>query len=280
MPGRLQGRVALITGGSRGIGAACAVALAREGCAIAVAGKTMDPDPRLPGTLLETVGRVEEVGGRAIAISCDVRFEDQVQAMVQRTVTELGRVDFMINNAGAIFWSPVADWPAKKFDLVMGVNVRASYLCARAVIPHMRKQGFGHVLMMSPPEHPESAPGKGPYLVSKLGMTMLARAVDAEEAGNGICASALWPVAAIRTAATENLGMGDASQWRTPEIVADATVLLLCKDPKTTRFRAWLDEEVLREAGINDLSSYRCDPNVEPPPLSLALVSGEAGAKF
>jgi citronellol/citronellal dehydrogenase len=280
MPRRFEGRVALITGGSRGIGAACAVALAKEGCAVAVAGKTVDPDPRLPGTLSETVAQVEAVGGRALAIACDVRFEDQVQAMVARTVETFGRLDFMINNAGAIFWSPVADWSAKKFDLVMGVNVRAAFLCARAAIPYMRAQRFGHVLMMSPPEHPESAPGKGPYLVSKLGMTMLARAVDAEEQGNGICASALWPVAAIRTAATENLGMGDLSQWRTPEIVADATVELLAKDPKTTRFRAWLDEEVLREARVHDLSRYRCDPNVEPPPLSIAMVSGGSGVKF
>jgi citronellol/citronellal dehydrogenase len=152
------------------------------------------------------------------------------------------------------------------------VNVRASFLCSRAVIPIMKKQGFGHIVMMSPPEHPEAAVGKGPYLVSKLGMTMLGRAIDGENVDHGLCASALWPVAAIRTAATENLSMGDLSQWRTPAILADATAELLAKDPKTTRFRAWLDEEILAESGITDLTPYRCDPDVEPPPLSIALV--------
>lgn len=274
--GRFDGRTAIITGGSRGIGAACAVALAREGCDIVVAGKTNAPDPRLPGTLQDTVAAVEAVGGRAIAVQVDVRFEDQVENMVARTVERFGRVDFMINNAGAIFWSGVADWPTKKFDLVFGVNVRASFLCARATLPIMRRQGFGHVLMMSPPEYPEAAPGKAPYLVSKLGMTMLARAIDVEEKSHGIAASALWPVAAIRTAATENLGMGDASAWRTPEILADATVELLARDPRELRFRAWLDEEVLREAGWTDFNRYRCVADIEPPPMSIDLVRGTA----
>ena len=269
---RFQDRVALITGASRGIGAAIAIALAREGCRIVVAGKTMDPHPKLRGTLRDTVRMVEEVGGEALAVQCDVRFEDQVQAMVDAAVERFGRIDFLLNNAGAIFWSALEDWPLKKFDLVMGVNVRASFLCSKAVIPVMRKQGFGHIVMMSPPEHPEAAVGKGPYLVSKLGMTMLGRAIDGENEDEGLCASALWPVAAIRTAATENLSMGDLSQWRTPAILADATVELLARDPKTSRFRAWLDEEILAEAGITDLTPYRCDPDVEPPPLSIALV--------
>ena len=269
---RFEGRVALITGASRGIGAAIAVTLAKEGCRIVAVGKTMEPHHKLKGTLRDTVAMVEAVGGEALAIQCDVRFEDQVNAMVEQTVERFGRIDYLLNNAGAIFWAALEDWPLKKFDLVMGVNVRASFLCSKAVIPVMKKQGFGHIVMMSPPEHPEAAVGKGPYLVSKLGMTMLGRAIDGENADSGLCASALWPVAAIRTAATENLSMGDLSQWRTPAILADATAELLAKDPKTTRFRAWLDEEVLAESGITDLSPYRCDPNVEPPPLSIALV--------
>lgn len=269
---RFADRVALITGASRGIGAAIAVTLAKEGCRIVAAGKTMEPHPKLKGTLLDTVKMVEEVGGECLAVQCDVRFEDQVQAMVDAAMERFGRIDFLLNNAGAIFWAPVEHWPLKKFDLVMGVNVRASFLCSKAVIPIMREQGFGHVVMMSPPEHPEAAVGKGPYLVSKLGMTMLGRAIDGENQDDGICASALWPVAAIRTAATENLSMGDLSQWRTPQILADATAALLAKDPKTTRFHAWLDEEILADAGITDLTPYRCDPQVEPPPLSIQLV--------
>jgi len=270
---RFEGRVALITGASRGIGAAIAVALAKEGCKIAAAAKTIEPHPKLAGTLHDTVRMVEEVGGEAIAIQCDVRDETKVQAMVDATVERFGRIDFLLNNAGAIFWAPVEHWPTKKFDLVMDVNVRAAFLCSRAVLPIMRKQGFGHIVMMSPPEFPAAAPNKGPYLVSKLGMTMVGRAVDAENADAGVCASALWPVAAIRTAATENLSMGDLSQWRTPAILADATLELLAKDPKTTRFHAWLDEEILAQAGITDLAPYRCVADVEPPPLSIALVA-------
>ena len=269
---RFKDRVAIITGASRGIGAALAVALAKEGCRIVAAAKTVDPHPRLPGTLGETVAAVEAAGSEAIAFQVDVRFEEQVDAMVAAAVARFGRVDFLINNAGAIFWSPVEDWTAKKFDLVMGVNVRGSFLCSKAVLPVMKAQGFGHILMMSPPEHPEAAPGKAPYLVSKLGMTMLARAIDAENADDGICASALWPVAAIKTAATVNLGMGDDSQWRTVDILADATLELLSKDPRTTRFKAWLDEEVLAAAGVTDFVKYRCDPDSEPPPLSIQLM--------
>lgn len=269
---RFEGRVAVITGASRGIGAAIAVTLAKEGCRIVAAGKTMEPHPKLEGTLLDTVRMVEEVGGEAIAVQCDVRFEEQVQNLVDQAMQRFGRIDYMLNNAGAIFWSAVEDWPLKKFDLVMGVNVRAAFLCSKAVLPIMKEQGYGHIVMMSPPEHPEAAPGKGPYLVSKLGMTMLGRAIDGENASFGVCSSALWPVAAIRTAATENLSMGDLSQWRTPQILADATAHLLAMDPKTTRFRSWLDEEVLKEVGVTDFTPYRCVADVEPPPLSIQLV--------
>lgn len=270
---RFEGRVALVTGASRGIGAAIAVALAKEGCRIVAAAKTIDPHPKLEGTLHDTVRMVEEVGGEAIAVQCDVREETQVQAMVDAAVERFGRIDYLLNNAGAIFWSPVEHWPVRKYDLVMSVNVRAAFLCSRAVIPIMREQGFGHIVMMSPPEFPEAAPNKGPYLVSKLGMTMVGRAIDDENRDAGMCASALWPVCAIRTAATENLGMGDLSQWRTPAILSDATLELLAKDPKTTRFKAWLDEEILAEAGVTDLTKYRCVPDVEPPPLSITLVA-------
>lgn len=269
---RFRDRVAIITGASRGVGAACAVALAREGCNIVAAAKTIDPHPKLPGTLKDTVAMVEEAGARAIAHQVDVRFEDQVEAMVDEAMRVFGRVDYLVNNAGAIFWAPIDQWPVKKFDLVMSVNVRAAFLCSRAVLPIMKEQGFGHIVMMSPPENPKAAPGKAPYLTSKLGMTMVARAIDAENADSGICASALWPITGIRTAATVNLAMGDDSEWRKPEILADATVELLARDPATTRFRAWLDEEVLAEAGITDLDPYSCVPGSDPTPMSIQLV--------
>jgi len=269
---RLKDRVAIITGASRGVGAACAVALAKEGCNIVCAAKTIEPHPKLPGTLRDTVAAVEAAGARAIAVQVDVRFEEQVEAMVDEAVRVFGRVDFLVNNAGAIFWGAIGDWPVKKFDLVMGVNVRAAFLCSRAVLPVMQKQGFGHILMMSPPINPAAAVGKAPYLTSKIGMTLVAMGLDAEYSSEGICASALWPITGIRTAATMNLSMGGDEEWRRPEILADSTVELLCKDPKETRFRAWLDEDVLADAGITDLDRYSCVPGSTPTPMSIQLV--------
>ena len=269
---RLKDRVAIITGASRGVGAACAVALAREGCNIVCAAKTIDPHPKLPGTLKDTVAAVEAAGARAIAVKVDVRFEDQVEAMVDQAVAAFGRVDFLINNAGAIFWGAIGDWPTKKFDLVMGVNVRAAFLCSRAVLPVMQKQGFGHILMMSPPVNAAAAVGKAPYLTSKIGMTLVAMALDAEYSEQGIAASALWPITGIRTAATVNLAMGGDDEWRKPEILADATVELLARDPKESRFAAWLDEDILAEAGITDLDRYSCVPGSTPTPMTIQLV--------
>jgi citronellol/citronellal dehydrogenase len=268
----LKDRVVIVTGASRGVGAAVAAACARDGARLVLAAKTVDPDPRLPGTLNDTARMVEEAGSEALVVPFDARDAAQCDMVVERAVARFGRVDVLINNAGAIFWAPVADWPQKKFDLVFGVNVRASFALARACIPHMRKGGYGHVLMMSPPIVPAASVGKAPYLVSKIGMTMLAQAIDGEEKRNGIAGHALWPVTAIKTAATVNLGMGDDATWRTPEILADATLALLRRDPRQTEFRAWLDEDVLREEGVTDFAKYRCVADVEPPPMSIELV--------
>lgn len=268
----LKDKVVLVTGASRGVGAACAIALAREGCKLVLAAKTIDPDPRLPGTLLDTARAVEAAGGEAHVVAFDARDSQACANLVDATIERFGGIDILINNAGAIFWSPVADWSVKRFDLVFGVNMRAAFAMSRAAIPHMRKRGGGHILMMSPPIVTDALPGKAPYLVSKWGMTALAMAIDAEESDTGISASALWPVTGIRTAATENLGMGEAGEWRKPEILADATVALLRRDPHRLPFRAWLDEEVLAEEGITDLTHYRCDPDKEPTPMSIELV--------
>lgn len=267
--GWLRDKVVLITGGSRGIGEACALACARAGAHVALAGKTVDPHPRLEGTLGQVADGVRALGREALVVPTDVRFEEQVQRMVDTTVGHFGRVDALINNAGAIYWAQLADWPVSKYDLVNGVNVRATFLCSRAVIPHLRERG-GHILMMSPPINPKGAIGKAPYFISKIGMTLIAQAIDAEEPNIHACA--LWPVTAIKTAATMNFGMGEEKDWRKPEILSDATRMLLDRDPAEMSFRAWLDEEVLAENGVTDLAQYRCLPDSEPPPMSIALV--------
>ncbi len=266
---RLKDRVVLITGASRGIGAACAAACAREGAHVALAAKSVEPHPTLPGTLGEVADEVRALGRDALVIPCDVREEAQIAAMVQRTVDHFGRLDALINNAGAIFLANVADFPAKRFDLVIGVNVRAAYLASHHALPHLRERG-GHVLMMSPPVTPRGAPHKGPYLVSKVGMTLIAQAIDAEEPN--VAAHALWPVTGIKTAAVSAFGPVPDEQLRSVDILADATVALLSRDPQTSTFRAWLDEEVLADEGVTDLSRYRCVPDSEPDPHSILLV--------
>lgn len=272
MAKRLSGKVFVITGASRGVGEACAVAIAREGGRLVLAAKTVDPDPRLPGTLHDTARAVEAAGSDALVVQFDARDAEACAGVVEAGAKHFGRIDGVINNAGAIFWAPVSDWSQKKFDLVFGVNVRASFALSRAAIPHMRKAGGGHIVMMSPPINTAACVGKSPYLISKIGMTMLAMAIDAEEKEHGIAAHALWPVTAIRTAATVNLGMGDDQEWRKTEILSDATIALLTRDPRQSQFRAWLDEEVLAEAGVSDFKPYRCDPEHEPSAMSIELV--------
>ena len=266
---RLQDQVVLITGGSRGVGAAVARAVAKEGGHVALAGKTLDPHPKLPGTLNTVAEEIRAMGQKALVIQTDVRDPDQVQAMVDKTVEHFGRLDALINNAGAIFWGSTTDFPIKRFDLVMNVNVRGAFLASQAAIPAMRENG-GHIVMMSPPINPKAVVGKAPYMVSKLGMTMVGMAIDEEE--RNIAAHALWPVTAIRTAATVNLGMGVDDEWRTPEILADATIELIAKNPQECTFKAWLDEDVLAEAGITDFDPYACVPGSSPSPLSIMMV--------
>ena len=266
---RLKDQVVLITGGSRGVGAAVALAAAREGAHVALAGKTIDPHPKLPGTLGEVADQVRALGRKALVIQADIRFPEQVTAMVDKTVEHFGKIDALINNAGAIFWGTTTEFPIKRYDLVMDVNVRGAFLASQAAIPHMRTNG-GHIVMMSPPINPKAAVGKAPYIVSKFGMTMVGMAIDAEEPS--IAAHALWPVTGIRTAATVNLGMGSDDEWRTPEILADATIALLVKSPDASTFHAWLDEEILAEAGVTDFDQYACVPGSKPEPMSISLV--------
>ena len=268
---RLEDQVILITGASRGVGAACAEACSREGAHLALAAKTVEAHPTLPGTLGETAEVVRAHGREALVLPCDVRFEDQVNAMVEATVAHFGRLDALINNAGAIFLSTLAEFPAKRFDLVMGINVRAAFLASKAAIPHLRASGGGHVLMMSPPVNPAAGVSKAPYLVSKIGMTVLAQAIDAEE--STITGSALWPVAGIKTAAVSHFGMAQDRDLRSVDILSRATVALLARDPANCSFRAWLDEDVLRELeGVEDFTAYRCDPDHEPDPHSIWLM--------
>lgn len=274
----LEGKVALITGASRGIGAAVALRLAQAGCRVAVAAKTVDPNPDLPGTIGEVAEAIEAMGGQALAVRMDVRDADMVRAGVEATVARFGRLDIAIHNAGALWWKPIADTPVERYDLVHGVNARAAYALAHAALPHLKAAGGGHFLTMSPPISTDVIGGKTAYMLSKFGMTMVALGLAAEHARDGIAGNALWPETAIESAATRHFKFGTPAQWYKADLVADATYEVVRRDPRQRTGQALWVMEVLREAGVTDFVPYRCVEGSEPPPIN-AMRMPRAGGR-
>ncbi len=256
----LRGRVAVVTGASRGIGKALAIRLAQAGAAVAVAAKSEHSTERLPGSIHETADAIRASGGRALAIPTDVRDEEAIRNLIERTVAEFGRLDILVNNAGAIWTQTILQTPPKRFDLMMGVNARAAYIACYYALPHMVKQQWGHVLNMCPPLNERPAPGKVAYMMSKLGMARVAMGVAAEHEGDNIAGNTLWPRSIIETQASIGWKMADRSQWRTPEIVCDASLAIFAQEPRTCTGRQWIDEEALTAlAGIRDFDHYWCE---------------------
>ncbi len=255
----LRGKTVFITGASRGIGRAIALMAARDGARVAIAARTSEPHPRLPGTIHTTAREVEEAGGEALPIEMDVRFEDQVDAAVARTVERFGGIDALVNNAGAIRLTGTADTPIRRFDLMMDVNVRATFLCTQRCLPHLRRSSNPHVLVMAPPVDLASrwlAPHLA-YTISKYGMSLCVIGWAEELGGDGIAVNALWPATTIATAALNELeGLVEPEECRHPEIVADAAHWMLTRDSRSMTGRFLLDEEALAEAGITDLGAY------------------------
>jgi len=266
---RLEGKVAIVTGGSRGIGRCVALALAREGCSVAVAAKSTEERPNLPGTIFTVKKEIEALGSKGLAVQVDVRDDSKIEAMVARTAEEFGRIDILINNAGALWWKRIEDTPMKRYDLINQVNSRAAFACTKAVLPHMLAGDGGHVLVYSPPVDLGALKGKIAYGISKFGMTMLAHGLAEELAGQPFSINALWPRTAIESQATINWGLGSPATWRKPEIMADATLALVTRAPGELSGKALHDEDVLREAGMTDFVKYRCDPEHEPPRMGL-----------
>ena len=260
----LQDKVALVTGASRGIGRAVALGLARAGCAVVVASRSETSTDKLPGTIHDVVREIESAGGRALAVPCDVRDEAQIEAVAARALERFGRIDILVNNAGALWWRPLADTPAKRFDLVMGVNARAAFLCCRAVIPSMRERRWGHIINMSPPMDMALVPGRIAYALSKLGMTMLSLGLAEELRAENIAVNSLWPVTIIESQASINHQLGTPAMWRKADILVDCVLRMVSKEPATLTGRALLDEDFLRGEGVTDFSPYACVPGTEP----------------
>ncbi|HEY6391317.1 MAG TPA: SDR family oxidoreductase [Bryobacteraceae bacterium] len=264
----LNGRVAIVTGASRGIGKALAIRLAQEGADVVVAAKSEQSTDRLPGSIHETADAIRAVGRRALAVPTDVRDEGAIRNMIERTIAEFGRLDILVNNAGAIWAQHILSTPPKRFDLMMGVNTRAAYIACYYALPQMVKQQWGHVLNMCPRLSNDPSPGKVAYMISKLGMARLAIGLAAEHQGDNIAANALWPRTLIESQASINWKMSDRSQWRTPEILCDASLAIFAQEPRTSTGRQWIDEDALAElAGVTNFDRYWCEGKAPANPV-------------
>jgi len=264
----LRGRVAVVTGSSRGIGKALALRLAQEGADVVVAAKSEQSTDRLPGSIHETADAVRALGCRALAVATDVRDEDSIRNLIEKTIAEFGRLDILINNAGAIWAQPILETPPKRFDLMMGVNVRAAYVACYYALPHMVKQQWGHILNMCPRLSAEPSPGRVAYSISKHGMARLALGLAAEHQKDNVAANTLWPRTIIESQASINWKMADRSQWRTPEILCDASCAIFAQEPRTSTGRGWIDEQALTElAGITNFDRYWCEGKAPAVPI-------------
>jgi citronellol/citronellal dehydrogenase len=262
---RFSQKVAFVTGASRGVGRCIALTLAREGADIVIAAKTDEPNPKLPGTIHSVAAEVEALGRRALPLRVDVRDEKAVELAVKAALERFGRIDFLVNNAGALFWQALVETPLSRFDRVMAVNVRGAFACTREVLPAMLAQDYGHILMMSPPVDPAAAAGKIAYAVSKFGMTLIAHGLAAELAGRNVACNALWPATLIESYATINFSLGNPSVWRKPDILAEAALRIFSKNPADFTGHALIDEDFLRSEGETEFARFRCDPANEPP---------------
>lgn len=256
----LKNKTALITGGSRGIGKAIALRLAREGCNIVVAAKTTEPHPKLEGTIYTAAKEIEALGVKCLPLQCDIRFEDQVENAVTQTVRTFGGIDILVNNASAINLTPTAHTESKRFDLMQDIQVRGTFFMCKACIPHLKQSPNAHILNLSPPLNlnPKWFARHLAYTMSKYGMSMIVLGLAEELKPYRIAANALWPRTTIATAAVQNLLGGDAlmQMSRTPEIVADAAFAILAKPATECTGNFFIDEDVLGKEGVTDFSKY------------------------
>jgi citronellol/citronellal dehydrogenase len=255
----LRGKTVFITGASRGIGLAIGVAAAREGANVVVAAKSNVPNPKLPGTIHSAAEEIEKAGGKALAVKCDVRDDAQIQAAVAAAVERFGGLDVLVNNASAIHLAGTVETPMKRFDLMFGVNVRGTYACSQAAIPHLARSENPHILNLAPPLSlkPRWFQNHVAYTMAKYGMSMCVLGMSEELRDRRIAVNALWPRTVIATAALNLLG-GDetAKHGRTADIVADAAIAILKRDSRSCTGNFFIDEDVLRGEGVTDFERY------------------------
>jgi len=265
----LAGKKIFITGGSRGIGLAIALRAAADGASIAIAAKTSDPNPKLPGTIHTAAAEIEAAGGKALAIQCDLRDELQIEAAVSQAAEAFGGIDILINNASAINLTRTDATPAKRFDLMFDVNVRGTFLTSQAALPHLRKSGAEgrnpHILNLSPPLSMKPVWFKNhvAYTMAKYGMSMCVLGMAEEFKRDGIAVNALWPRTVIDTAALQMIPGIDALAGRKPEILADAAYIIFNRPAAECTGNFFVDDELLASEGITDLEKYSVTPGTK-----------------
>lgn len=262
----LSGKTLFITGASRGIGLAIGLRAARDGANVVIVAKTAEANPKLPGTIHSAAAEIEAAGGRALAVQTDIREEASVLAAVEQAVARFGGIDILVNNASAISLTPTPATPMKRFDLMFGVNVRGTYLCTQACLPHLAKAAQAgrnpHVLNMSPPlsMKPRWFGPHVAYTMAKYGMSECTLGHAEEFRPLGIGVNSLWPRTAIATAALQMIPGVDVAKCRTPQILADAAWHILTSDAKTTTGNFFIDDTLLAECGVTDLGHYAVTP--------------------
>ena len=263
----LKGKTLFITGASRGIGKAIGLRAAADGANVVIVAKTAEPHPKLPGTIFTAAAEIEAAGGKALPLQVDIRFEDQIQAAVQKAVETFGGIDILVNNASAIFLAGTVDTPMKRYDLMHQVNTRGTYACSQACIPVLAKSTNPHILNISPPLNMEArwfAPHVA-YTMAKFGMSMCVLGMAEELKSKGIAVNALWPRTAVATAAVQNLLGGETAMRgsRKPEIMADAAHAIFMRPSREATGNFYIDDAVLAEEGVTDLDVYAVDPTAE-----------------
>lgn len=259
----LSGKTLFITGASRGIGRAIALRAAQDGANVAIASKSSAPNPKLPGTIHSVAREVEQAGGRALALKCDIREEEQVLAAVAETADAFGGIDILVNNASAIWLRGTLDTPMKRFDLMQQVNSRGSFLCAQACLPWLLRAPEPHILTLAPPPSLDPkwwGPHTG-YTLAKMGMSFVTLGLAAEFGPQGVAVNALWPRTIIATDALNLIPGTEPSRCRTPDIVADAAHAVLVQPASRRSGEFLIDEDVLREAGVEDFTRFAVDPS-------------------
>lgn len=260
----LKGKTIIVTGASRGIGRAMAVRFARDGANLVIAAKTATPHPKLKGTIHDAAEEIKAVGGRAFACQVDIRFEDQIDAMVQAASDRFGGIDVLVNNAGAISLNGVEKTPTSRYDLMQAINARGVFLCSRAVLPFLKKSANPHILSLSPPISLDIKWLKdhAPYTLSKYGMTLLSLGMAAEFKKYGIAVNCLWPRTLIATAAIEfAVGSRDLfKNCRKPDILADAAYTVVTTEKCALTGQCLIDETILGQSGVTDFDRYAVDP--------------------